>query len=141
MEIHGAYPPGRLLPLVAGQMKSEADVQAHIRLLASRAGGRLWRNSVGAGILAESGSFVRWGLANDTSAMNKQVKSGDLIGIIPVLITAEHVGTVIGQFVSREVKREGWTYKGGPHEEAQQRWIDLVRSLGGDAAFTTGEFP
>ena len=44
---------------------SEAGVQSRIRLEASQKGLRLWRNNVGAGML-EDGSFIRWGLANET---------------------------------------------------------------------------
>jgi hypothetical protein len=120
-------------------MTPEGEAQNRVRLAASKLGARLWRNNVGAGKL-DNGSFIRWGLANDSSAMNETLKSGDLIGIRPVLITAEHIGCIFGQFVSREVKRPGWRYCGTDRERAQKAWIDLVRSLGGDADFTTGEF-
>jgi hypothetical protein len=119
----------------------EAAVQARVRLVASQSGARLWRNNVGAGTL-QNGSYIRWGLANDSTALNKVVKSGDLIGINPVLITPEHVGRTLGVFCSREIKREGWRYNpNNARERAQQAWIDLVVSLGGDAAFTTGDWP
>lgn len=118
---------------------NETTTSAKLRLAASREGARLWRNNVGAGMLL-NGSYLRWGLANETPEMNRHMKSGDLIGIRPVLISHEHVGQMFGQFVSREMKREGWHYKGDDHERAQQAWIDLVRSLGGDAAFSTGEW-
>ena len=85
--------------------KSEAAVQSQVRLEASRKGGRLFRNNVGAGY-AEDGAFIRWGLANDSAQVNKVIKSADLIGLRPVLIEQRHVGLVIGQFVSREVKAE-----------------------------------
>lgn len=121
-------------------MTPEAQAQNAVRLAASQAGARLWRNNLGAGKL-ENGSFVRWGLANDTAALNDHIKSGDLIGIRPVLITPAHVGQVLGVFVSREVKRPGWRFRpNDKREAAQQRWIELVRGLGGDAAFTTGEW-
>lgn len=118
---------------------SEATAQNLVRLAASRAGCRLWRNNVGAGYLTD-GTFVRFGLANESAAVNKHIKSADLVGIRPVLITPDHVGQTIGQFLSREVKRPGWRYAGTAHERAQLAWAELVRSLGGDAAFTTGEF-
>jgi hypothetical protein len=118
---------------------SEAAAQNRVRILASQAGCRLWRNNLGAGRL-ENGSFVRWGLANDTAAMNESVKSADLIGIRPVLITPSHVGTVIGQFLSREIKAPGWTYRATQREKAQLRWAEAITALGGDARFTTGEF-
>lgn len=121
---------------VAG--KSEAAVQSQVRLEASRKGGRLWRNNVGAGY-AEDGSFMRWGLANDSAQVNKVIKSADLIGLRPVLIKQQHVGLVLGQFVSREVKAAGWRYSGTDREVAQLNWATLVNTLGGDAAFATGE--
>jgi hypothetical protein len=119
---------------------SEADAQTAVRLLASKAGCRLWRNNIGAGRL-ENGSFVRWGLANDSEAVNRRIKSADLIGIRPVLIGPEHLGQTLGVFLSREVKAPGWRYN--PREarqHAQMAWCELIRSLGGDAEFTTGEF-
>jgi len=118
-------------------MRSESQVQEAVRLAAGKAGWLLWRNNVGAGKL-DNGSFIRWGLANDTKQMNESLKSSDLIGIRPVLITQEMVGSVIGQFVAREVKRDGWAYSGSTREKAQRAFIELVNSRGGDAAFTTG---
>lgn len=120
--------------------KSEAAVQSQVRLEASRQGGRLWRNNVGAGY-AEDGSFMRWGLANDSAQVNKVIKSADLIGLRPVLIEQKHVGLVLGQFVSREIKAAGWRYAGTDREVAQLNWATLVNTLGGDASFATGEGP
>lgn len=116
----------------------EADTVALIRLEASRLGLRLWRNNVGAA-RDERGNFFRYGLANETAAMNKQIKSGDLIGIRPILVTPGMVGSTVGIFTSRECKRPGWRYAGTPREVAQFAWIELVTSLGGDAGFATGE--
>jgi hypothetical protein len=120
---------------VPAEAKTEGDVQNLVRLEASRVGARLWRNNVGAYESPESRSWVRYGLANDTKAVNKKMKSSDLIGIRPVSITMAHVGMVLGQFVAREVKEPGWGYKGTEHERAQLKFIELVTSMGGDAAF------
>lgn len=118
--------------------KSEAGVQNDVRLEASRKGGRLWRNNVGA-TKDEAGNFFRYGLANDSAQMNKLIKSSDLIGIMPITITQDHVGLVIGQFTAREVKKAGWRYTGTEREQAQLRFIELVLGLGGDAGFASGE--
>jgi hypothetical protein len=88
-----------------------------------------------------SGGLVRYGLANDSRAMNDRIKSSDLIGVQPVTIESRHVGTVIGRFVAREVKRPGWSYTATVREQAQLRFLALVASLGGSAAFTSGGYP
>lgn len=130
MGLDDAPPP----PEVAG--KSEAAVQASLRLAAAKAGGRLWRNNVGAGYM-DDGTFLRFGLANDSAAVNKVCKSADLIGIKPVVVTPAHVGTTLGQFWSREVKAPGWRYTGTDREKGQLAWANLILSLGGDAGFST----
>jgi len=119
-----------------GEARSEAAVQAEMRLAAAREGNYLWRNNVGAA-MTDTGSFVRYGLANDSARLNSVLKSSDLIGIRAVTITPQHVGTVIGQFVAREVKHSGWKYTGTDREKAQLRFIELVNGKGGDAAFAT----
>ncbi len=120
------------------QPGSEAAAQAAVRLEAARKGVRLWRNNVGV-LTDDTGRPVRFGLGNDSAKLNKELKSSDLVGWRPVTVTPEHVGRTIAQFVSREIKEPGWTYRGTPRELAQLRWIDLVAAEGGDAAFTTGE--
>ncbi len=115
----------------------EGHASVAVRLEASEKGLRIWRNNVGA-LADANGRFVRYGLANDSKAVNDRIKSGDLIGIRPVRITPEMIGHTIGQFVSREVKAPGWHYTATPREEAQQRWAELINGLGGDAAFATG---
>ena len=118
--------------------ESEAYIQSLVRLEASRKGARLWRNNVGAAVM-QDGSFVRYGLANDSKAVNNAIKSADLIGIKPVLITLDLVGCTIGQFVSREIKASDWKYRGTDRERAQLAWALFILSLGGDAAFTNRE--
>lgn len=105
---------------------SEAGAQQRIRLEAAQSGIYLWRNNVGA-TMDQNDRLIRYGLANDTKAMNKSIKSADLIGIRPG-----------GQFVSREVKKPGWVYTGTPHEQAQLKWAQLILACGGDAGFATG---
>lgn len=118
---------------------SEAAVQSRVRIEASRYGLRVWRNNVGAFHDAERGVHVRFGLANDSPAVNARIKSADLIGIRPRLIHPEDVGKRFGQFVSFECKHAGWKYTGTDREQAQANWANLVLSLGGDARFITGE--
>jgi hypothetical protein len=83
------------------------------------------------------GRFIRFGLANESTAINKIIKSGDLIGIKPIKITNDLIGATIGQFVSREVKTSDWKFKDTEREKAQLKWIELITSLGGDACFAT----
>ena len=122
---------------IDNQDASEASITNIVRVEASRKNCRLWRNNVGA-TKTENG-WIRYGLANESGKMNKYIKSADLIGIRPVLITKEHIGATIGQFISREVKAANWTYKNTEHERAQLRWIELITGLGGDACFTNKE--
>lgn len=121
----------------AGPAKSEAWAQSVVRLEAAQKGVRLWRNNVGA-LLDRHGRLVRYGLANDSDKLNEQIKSGDLIGWRPVVITQAHVGHTLGQFVSREIKEPGWQFTGTAHELAQQQWANIVNAAGGDARFASG---
>src|ERR1700757_4207209 len=116
--------------------ESEQATHNRVRLQASQRGLHVWRNNVGAGRI-EGAGYLRWGLANDTHEINTLVKSADLIGIEPVLITPAHVGTRIGRFWSRECKPLGWKpAKEGKlaiREAAQVRWANIINGLGGDA--------
>lgn len=116
---------------------SEAGVQTDQRLQASKLGGRLWRNNVGA-LQSPDGRWIRYGLANDSKKVNDVCKSSDLIGITPVKITPIHVGKTLGQFVSIECKKPGWKFTGEKREVAQLQWITLINSLGGSAFFVDG---
>lgn len=126
------YPP----PAVADDA-SEARVQSEVRLEAPYQDVYLFRNNVGAGKMA-SGNFVRYGLGNDSEALNDVLKSGDLIGFKKRMITMADVGRYFGQFVSREVKRRDWKFSGTKEEHAQVRWATLVNSQGGDAKIVQG---
>ena len=134
---HYLYPPGAHPPLnlTSG---GEAGVQARLALESSARGWRLWRNNSGAAV-GHSGRPVRYGLGNVSKKVCDRVKSADLVGIRPVLITAGHVGTTIGQFASIEAKSADRPIAGSAHLEAQQRWARIVESLGGYAKITQGE--
>lgn len=118
--------------------KSEAAVQTAVRLEASRVGARLWRQNVGA-CKDDTGRMIRYGLCNDSAALNKRIKSSDLVGIRPVTITPDMVGHTIGQFIAREIKKPSWHYTGTDREKAQLAFGELVISLGGDFAFANSE--
>lgn len=117
----------------------ESTVQSLIQLEAVRKGVTLWRNNVGVLRNPDTGQPVRYGLANNSKTLNESIKSGDLIGWRPIVITAAHIGHTIAQFVSRECKHAGWTYTGKDREPAQLRWAQKVIADGGDAAFANGE--
>lgn len=116
----------------------EARAQQEARLRASRGGARLWRNNVGAWRDPEAGTLVRYGLCNESKAMNEQFKSSDLIGITPVVVPHTWVGYTVGIFTAIEMKEPGWKWSGKGREVAQRRYIDLVQSLGGYGYFSTG---
>ena len=118
--------------------RSEAAVQAEVRLECARRGVLLWRNNSGA-LYDSDGRLVRFGLGNDSPQTNKVMKSSDLIGVGPD-----------GRFHAYEIKEEGWVYKGDRpctckpkkpctpcREKAQLAFLNLVRSKGGVAAFVT----
>lgn len=122
---------------------NESELQKQIQLDASKRGARLWRNNSGATFICEHAQTcphanrqpVRFGLGNDSAKMNAVMKSSDLIGITPVVITADMVGQTVGVFTSIEVKRPGWRWAGTKREIAQNAWIEMVKSLGGIARF------
>tara|TARA_R110000851_G_scaffold287513_3_gene441541 strand:- start:10807 stop:11142 length:336 start_codon:yes stop_codon:yes gene_type:complete len=95
-------------------------------------GGLLWRNNNGAA-QDSYGNFFRYGLANDNKGMNEVIKSGDLIGIRPVIISPAMVGQTFGRFISYEVKSPNWKPTNSKREKAQMAWAALIISLGGDA--------
>lgn len=114
---------------------SESRQQSLILDVSMHHGVWLTRNNVGA-LVDDRGVPIRYGLANETKARNTVVKSGDLIGIRPLLITPQHVGMMIGQFVSVECKKENWQFNGrDKHQIAQKNWADFVNAKGGLAMF------
>jgi len=103
---------------------SEARIQEEVMLRVSEMGHRIWRNNNGAAI-DDKGRHIRYGLCNQSSQVNANLKSSDLIGI--------ERGT--GRMISIECKRESWKYSGTDREVAQKRWIDLILQKGGIAGF------
>jgi ribosomal protein S19 len=87
----------------------------------------LWRNNVGV-LRNKTGRPVRFGLANESKAMNARYKSADLIGIRRVTITPDMVGQTIGVFMSVEIKATN-----GKAKPAQLAWRQLIIDFGGMA--------
>ncbi len=115
----------------------ESPVQQRIRLDAAYAGTDLWRNNSGA-LPDRNGRLVRYGLCNDDPALNKRIKSSDLIGVTPLFIMPQHVGQVVGVFTAIECKQEGWRFN--PSDErvvAQAAFHAIVTRAGGYAGFAT----
>ena len=117
---------------------SEAGVESRVKVAVSQRGGRAWKNNKGAAYLAD-GTFLRYGLLNQSQRISDEIKSHDLIGIMPVVITQAMVGMTFGRFWCREVKRQDWHWCGDEHEMAQLRFAELILSLGGDAGFINDE--
>ena len=121
----------------------ESELQKLRQLEASKRGNRLWRNNSGAMFFCEHAKTcphsshrpVRFGLGNESAKINRVLKSGDLIGITPTIITPDMIGHTVGIFTSEEIKQPGWKYSGRGREAAQEAWNALVRSLGGIARF------
>lgn len=104
---------------------SETAASNLIRLECAKHGIQLWRNNRGAAI-DQRGVPVRYGLLNDSAALNKKIKSSDLIGL-----------TRRGQFVAVEVKAPGWSGSMDGHTKAQEEFLALVRAHGGIGLFAT----
>lgn len=117
---------------------SEAAVQSRIMLEAPKREYRLFRNNVGA-LIDSRGVPVRYGLANTSPQLNARLKSSDLIGWKPTLVTPCMVGSYVAVFCSFEVKEAVWAYGGTPREKAQEAWLKMVAADGGIARFINNE--
>jgi hypothetical protein len=85
----------------------------------------LFRNNVG--VLKDArGVPIRFGLANDSARVNQRIKSSDLVGMAPD-----------GRFLAVETKAPGWAFGGSQREEAQLRFLNLIRARGGVGTFAT----
>lgn len=130
-------------------LTTEGGVQAAVRLEAARAGIHCFRNNNGAGAIVDvkklcprcaplARAHLRWGLANESPAVNAVLKSADLIGFRSRLTKPDDVGKMVAVFWSREIKKPGWHYTGAKGEPAQLRWHTLVTAAGGDSAIVNG---
>lgn len=114
---------------------SESTVAQRIRLEAARLQCQMWRNNVGA-CEDKNGRHIRYGLCNDSKQLNTRIKSSDLIGITPMLVTYEMVGTTVGIFTAVETKRENWVFRQSDDRAvAQAAFHQIVRDVGGNAGF------
>lgn len=116
------------------QGMGESSVSQRNELAFVELGGILWRNNVGVAV-DKRGIPVRYGLANISTKMNKQTKSGDQIGILPIVIRPDHVGKTFGLFVSIEDKKADWMWANTPHERGQANWAEQVTKHYGIAMF------
>ena len=100
--------------------------------------GLIYRNNSGA-YKDEFGNMVRYGLANESAQENKVIKSSDLIGATPEWVYHPVRGWCwLAVLTAYECKPEGWHLR--PSDKrglAQQRFIDIVRSVGGYAGFVS----
>jgi hypothetical protein len=129
--------PSQPAPIRGAPASTEAEVGKRTRLSVAENGGLLWRNNVGA-MQDANGNFIRFGLANESKAINEKVKSSDYVGIIPITVLPEHMGMQIGQFVAIETKEPGWTFSGTKREIAQRKFLELVVAKGGRGSFYNG---
>lgn len=118
--------------------RSEAAVQADIRLAASQRGDLvLWRNNSGA-LTDDAGRLIRFGLGNDSAAQNRRLKSADLIGIYKKRVVLADVGKWHGLFASVEAKKPGWKHSdASERDRAQAAWAATVAAMGGVALRVT----
>ena len=123
-ELHAALDPVSSVGTEQGS-RSESCLQSDIRRVASAEFKvPLWRNNNGA-MTTDDGRHVRFGLGNDSAALNRKWKSSDLIGI-----------GRSGQFVAVEVKAPGWRLTpGDKRAQAQAAFMRSVIAFGGRAGF------
>jgi len=106
---------------------SEAQVSKLIKQEADLMGILLERVNAG-GMYNDKGQYIKFGWGK---------KPPDFIGGKSFVITQDMVGKKIMQFVAREVKHQGWKYKGTQHEKEQQATLNKINEMGGDAKFVT----
>lgn len=121
----------------ASQMTSETAVSQHTQLALTDHGGLAMRNNVGVAV-DMTGRHIRYGLMNESKAVNTKFKSSDLIDCLPIVIQPHHVGRTFGLFVALETKRSDWRLlPSDAHGHAQQAFMQLIRQRGGMSDFIT----
>jgi hypothetical protein len=115
----------------------ENSVAQRMLVRSAELGTLMQRNNVGAAQDA-TGRLIRYGLMNDSAALNERVKSSDYVGITPVLITPAMVGRTFGVYTAAETKESGWHLTPGDKRgQAQLAYHNIVRQHGGFAGFVT----
>lgn len=118
----------------------EAKSSLSVRERASDWGLRLFRNNSGA-LMNEVGIPVRFGLGNESKKVNQELKSGDLIGWTPLIITQEMVGKQVAVFTNIEAKAKGFKerekYNKNTREYGQDKWNKMTNKAGGLAGFAS----
>lgn len=116
---------------------NEAAVTDHAELEAASLGAWMLRNN--SGVLPNpAGRPVRFGLGNVSPELNERIKSPDFVGVMPVTITPEMVGTTIGVFVGLEIKESDWHITpSDARANAQNEFHRVARLHGGRSGFVT----
>jgi len=124
-------------------MTPEGFAVQKIRVRASAWFSRLFKNNSGVLPSHDSNRPVRFGLGNESKDLNKTLKSHDLIGFTPIIITQEMVGKKVAVFTSIEAKAEGFkprkSYPKKSREYAQNNWANLILENGGISGFASNE--
>lgn len=116
-------------------MARESLITNQVEIAAAYRRMQLWRNNNGACEDA-TGRVIRYGLGNVSKEQNEKIKSSDFIGITPVLITPDMVGSVVGVFTAFEMKASDWKFSvKDKRAVAQLKFIDIVKEVGGFAGF------
>lgn len=135
---------------------SESAVLAAVQLRAAVQGDRLFRNNSGElkrteptvvtqamvgrtfDVAMPGTPPTRFGLGNISKEWNARLKSADLVGWRPTLITPDMVGHVLAVTLGVECKPEGWRLTPGDKRgQAQARWGAMLQADGGIFEFCT----
>jgi hypothetical protein len=103
--------------MCAGAVMKETPILKRILYRCSRGASRLFRNNVGT-YQDKAGNWIRYGVGGPGAS--------DLIGWRQIVITPEHVGMTLAQFLSVEVKQPGKKLT-----EPQARFGRMVATAGG----------
>lgn len=126
-------------------MTPESKATEKVCLSAPSFNARIFRNNSG-GCVDSTGRMIRFGLGNDGTKGNKQLKFGDYVGFTSIVITPDMVGQTVAVFTNLEIKPDGDMQKTltkacsqGTREHFQWKTCEFVKSFGGLAGFVTNE--